>query len=71
VHGGWGSPGVRHAKDCLKLVRPGGWLLFDDVENDKEKKDHVKQGLEMFLKRNKDSVKQVFKHRYMEGYEKL
>jgi len=59
------------AKLCLCLVKPGGWLLFDDVENDHEKADHVKHGLAMFLAEHGKEVKQVFKHKYMEGYEKI
>lgn len=57
--------------DCrlvYKLLRPGGWMLLDDVENDKPKQDHVKQGLGMFL--NEQPMQQVFKHRYMEVYRK-
>lgn len=57
------------ARMALRLVRPGGWILFDDVENDKPKEDHVRAGLDMFLEEFGDSVKQVWKHRYMECYE--
>ena len=49
-------------------MKPGGWMLFDDVENDKPKAKHVKQGINMFLSIHGDKVKQVFKHRYMECY---
>jgi len=59
------------ARLCLQLVKPGGWIVFDDVENDRKKREHVKQGLEMFLKESGDRVKQLWKHRYMEAFEKL
>jgi hypothetical protein len=32
-----------------KLLKRGGWMILDDVENDKPKIRHVKEGLEMFL----------------------
>jgi len=57
------------AEQCLALMKSGGWILFDDVENDKKKTDHVKQGLEIFLSKYKDHVQLCWKHRYMECYE--
>lgn len=51
-----------------KLVKPGGWILMDDVENDHKKKDHVKDGLATFLKER--PIKMLWKHRYMECYER-
>jgi len=53
---------------CLQLVKPGGWLLFDDIENDKEKVRHVKQGTRLFLGEVGDKIQLVWKHRYMECY---
>ena len=55
---------------CLQVVKPGGWLLFDDVENDKEKQDHVKQGLAMFLDGNPEKLELLWKYKYMEAYRK-
>jgi len=60
--------------DCqqgLPLMKPGGWMLFDDVENDHTKSDHVKQGLGVFLEEVGDRVNFLWKHRYMEAYEKV
>ncbi len=59
------------AQRCHKLLRVGGWMLFDDVENDKPKEDHVKQGLNVFIEEYKDKMKLLWKHRYMECYEKI
>lgn len=53
----------------LQLVRPGGWILFDDVENKIEKADHVKHGVAMFVEEAGDKIKQIWKHKYMEAYE--
>ncbi len=53
-----------------QLVKPGGWILLDDVENDHEKQDHVKQGLDMW-KAEETAYRQLWKHRYMECYQKL
>ncbi len=57
------------ARWCYKLMKPGGWMLFDDVENDIPKVDHVKDGVKMFFKEIGDGVKFLWKHRYMECYE--
>jgi predicted O-methyltransferase YrrM len=54
-----------------QLVKPGGWILFDDVENDKPKQDHVKHGLDMFTSEYNDRIKSLWKHGYMEAYQKL
>lgn len=52
-----------------KLMAPGGWILLDDVENDREKQDHVKQGLEMWKEEELD-INMLWKHSYMECYKK-
>lgn len=55
-----------------KLVRPGGWIMLDDVENDVPKQDHVKQGLAMWLAETEGrAAEMVVKHRYMEIYRRL
>jgi len=54
--------------DCrlvYKLLKVGGWMLLDDVENDIEKADHVKQGLQLFLNEVGGGVKEVWRHKYM------
>lgn len=53
-----------------RLMRPGGWMLLDDVINVHEKKDHVRQGLDAWLKEIGGGVEQVFQHRFMEGFKK-
>lgn len=58
---------LRH---CVQLVKSGGWLLLDDVENDIEKKDHVRQGVDMWLKES-PPVELAWKDRYMECYTRL
>lgn len=59
------------ARLCYKLVRPGGQILFDDVENDIPKKAHVKEGVAKFLEEIGDKVKFVWKDRYVECYQKV
>jgi hypothetical protein len=57
--------------DCrfvYQLLKPGGWMLLDDVVNDQPKKDHVEEGLRMFL--TEQPMQMMFKHRYMECYRK-
>ena len=59
------------ARLVFQLVRSGGWIMFDDVENGRAKTEHVKDGLTSFLQEYGDKVKLVVKDRYMEIYEKL
>lgn len=54
-----------------KLVRRGGWIMLDDVENQQKKKHHVKEGLAIWLDTDNPRVDLVTKHRYMEIYRKL
>jgi hypothetical protein len=56
------------ARLVLQLLKPGGVMLFDDIENDVPKKDHVKEGVELFLKEAGDAVKLLWKHKHMEAY---
>lgn len=62
---------LRDAVFSLRLVRVGGWLLFDDVRNRVAKKNHVVHGIEQFLKTNGDKVKRVWAHRYCDCYERV
>lgn len=65
-------PVCQDAELCYRLVKPGGWLVFDDVRNRVPKKDHVVDGIRMFLKGGyADKVKLVHQHRYVDIYEKL
>jgi hypothetical protein len=70
IDGNHNGPAVLDdARQCLKLMKTGGWLLFDDVENDREKTQHVAEGLEMFKQEAGDQIELLWKHRYMEAYE--
>jgi hypothetical protein len=59
------------ARLVYQLTRVGGHILFDDVCNDIKKYDHVEEGLAMWKQEMGDKVKFLWKHRYMEGYEKV
>lgn len=58
------------ARHVLRLLKPGGWILFDDVENDHLKKNHVKLGIAMWLEEAWNDVEFLWKDRYMECYQK-
>jgi hypothetical protein len=58
------------ARLVYQLLKPGGWMLFDDVENDVPKTDHVKEGIARWLAEDKPNVKLLWKHKYMECYQK-
>lgn len=62
---------VDDAKYCFQLLKPGGVMLFDDVENQTEKRDHVKQALPMFLEQVGTGIEFLWKHKYMEAYRKI
>jgi predicted O-methyltransferase YrrM len=57
------------ARQVLPLMKVGGWILFDDVENNQDKKMHVAEGLRWWLKEAGDSVKPAWKNRFMECFE--
>jgi len=55
----------------LQLMKPGGWMMFDDVEGQgfNHRQDHVKQGVQMFLAEAGNKVQLLWKDRYMECYQ--
>lgn len=55
----------------FRLLRPGGWLLVDDVKNDIEKEEHVKEGLNMFLWEREEDLNLVAEGDYVEIYERV
>lgn len=65
------EPVYRDAVNAFAFLKPGGWMLFDDVRNQVPKKDHVKEGLEMFLPEYASKLKFVWAHRFCDCYEKL
>jgi predicted O-methyltransferase YrrM len=72
IDGNHNAPAVYDdAVHCLQLVKPGGWLLFDDVENVSTKRNHVKHGLSWFMRECYERVKFLWKHRFMEAFEVL
>lgn len=62
---------VDDANEVLPLMKPGGWVLFDDVENDRPKKNHVKDGLHQFLEEKGSEVRLLWRHKYMECYQRI
>lgn len=56
------------AINSLRVVKVGGWLLFDDVRNRIPKKDHVQQGLDRFLADYGKQVQLLWRHRYTDAY---
>jgi len=58
------------AVNCLRTVKSGGWLVFDDVRNRVKKADHVQAGLDDFLKDHGGSVLFEWRHRYCDCYSK-
>jgi len=57
------------AKNVLTLMKKGGWMIFDDVDNRIKKDNHVLEGLTKFLEVYHDRVDRVFKHNFVECFE--
>lgn len=64
-------PVLADAVNALRLLKPGGWMVFDDVRNRIPKADHVKHGIESFLGVYSNHVELAWKHRHCDCYEKL
>jgi predicted O-methyltransferase YrrM len=52
-----------------ELLKPGGWMIFDDVENARKRENHVLQGMHAFVDRHL-GVEFVWKDRFCECYRK-
>ncbi len=60
---------VDDARIVYKVMKNGGVILFDDVENDHTKPLHVKQGRDQWLEEIGDGAKHLWSHKYMAAYE--
>lgn len=64
-------PVLKDAKESLRICKTGGLMVFDDVRNRTRKKDHVIDGLRMFLEQHDSDVKLEFQHRFVDAYTKV
>ena len=60
-----------NAAGLLRLMPRIHLWMIDDVENDRPKDKHVKQGLDLFLAEFGGRVKEIFRHKYVVGYERI
>lgn len=66
------TPVIVDAVNAYEFVKPGGWILFDDVRNQIYKPEHVWHGIERWLAGGyEQKVKFAWSHRYCDCYEKL
>lgn len=65
------GPVLRDAINALRLLKVGGWMVFDDVRNRRPKKDHVIDGIRMFLEGHEKEVKFEWAHRFCDCYSKV
>lgn len=65
------EPVLVDAINCLRVVKVGGILLFDDVRNRIPKKHHVQQGLDRFLAAHGKKVRLLWKHRFADAYQRI
>lgn len=61
---------LEDARHALRLLKPGGWMVFDDVRNRIPKPDHVIHGIEKFLGESGSRVTLMWKHRFCDCYAK-
>jgi len=54
-----------------ELLRNDSWMVFDDVRNRVDKKDHVYDGLSDFVDDYEDGVELSWQHRYCDTYRKV
>lgn len=62
---------LEDAIQSLRLLKPSGVMVFDDVRNKIRKKNHVLRGIELFLMRHEKDVKLVWQHRFCDAYIKI
>jgi len=64
------EPVRQDAEHALKLVHPGGWIVFDDVRQDKGRAFNwgVKGGIDAWLEAHPDEIEHLWSHRYCEGF---
>lgn len=60
---------LQDARNVLPLMKPGGWMIFDDVRNDSSKANHVSQGIDMWEKLDSPEVDNVWEGKYATCYE--
>jgi predicted O-methyltransferase YrrM len=72
IDGDHNAPAVYDdAVASLELLKPGGWMVFDDVRNRIPKKRHVQMGLDMFMDDYAEQVSRVWYHYHCDCLEKI
>lgn len=65
------DPVLMDALLSLELCKVGGLLVFDDVRNRIQKKDHVQAGLNRFIETHGDCVELAWQHRFCDAYTRV
>ena len=59
------------AKNSLRLLKRGGFIVFDDARSNVLRRNAVPRGIEMFLEEHEKDVELLWQHRYADCYAKL
>ncbi len=62
---------ARDAAGVLQMLRPGGWMLFDDVVDHPDKPGAVWDGIKEVERRHTGAIKHLWKDGQVSCYEKL
>lgn len=73
IDGDHGAGVYPDACNSFRLLKPGGWMLFDDVRRGRTHSQlgPVSRGLKKFLREYGKHVDFLWAHRFMNAYEKL
>ncbi|MCA9091160.1 MAG: class I SAM-dependent methyltransferase [Planctomycetaceae bacterium] len=71
IDGDHRAPAVlKDAHHAYRLLRVGGYMVFDDVRNRIPKKDHVQAGIDQFRQQMGSRVTTIWQHRYCDCLQK-
>jgi len=56
------------AQMVFKLMKPGGWIIFDDVRNSSRKSNHVLDGIRLWREADDPAIEMVWRGKFADCY---